>query len=291
MMNKLGLVVSILIGVASLHVQAQSGTAPAFGLSKFPTDRPIVMGYVNALRSSTGHEQTLSAAQVVTEMQGIHWAGYDAVVHAFAEPIDSDGSIGELLGNFQAYQSSLITEAHAKNKSVILSVGGAYPARLQNQFLAIASDNTKRANFVANLVSYMKTKGYDGMDIDWEFADAGAGKAALTQRMTDLYVAVKAEHWGNYLHYCKALHDRTGKQVMLWQLPVGHINSSQLVSLYTNAVFADHPNQPRDWEDSAPTFFFGDTFKPGAGNRYDWFSQNLGRHSSVSLDADGETIT
>ncbi|NCG08223.1 MAG: hypothetical protein GWO81_01425, partial [Verrucomicrobia bacterium] len=33
--------------------------APGYGLSSFPEDRPIVMGYVNGLRSATGGWQSL----------------------------------------------------------------------------------------------------------------------------------------------------------------------------------------------------------------------------------------
>jgi hypothetical protein len=107
-----------------------------------------------------------------------------------------------------------------------------------------------------------------------------------------------AEHWGNYLHFVAALHERTGKQVMLWQLPVGHINSSQFVSPYTGAPFPDLADDPGDtaagtppeWEDSAPTFFFGDTFKPGTTVRYAWFKTNRGGYANVTLDPDGETI-
>jgi len=85
---------------------------------------------------------------------------------------------------------------------------------------------------------------------------------------------------------------------MLWQLPVGHINSSQFVSPYTGALFPDLKNEPSDpdtgtppeWEDSAPDFFFGDTFKPGTTVRYDWFKANRGGYANVTLDPDGETI-
>ncbi|MEM8953740.1 MAG: glycosyl hydrolase family 18 protein [Verrucomicrobiota bacterium] len=193
MIGKPSLLAPVLFATVLAFLPAHAHAAPAVGLSKLPADRPIVMGYVNALRSASGFEQTLSPAQVVTEIKGLHWAGYDAVIHAFAEPIDSNGSIGESLGNFKIYQSTLITEAHARNKSVILSIGGAFPTRLQDQFLAIATNDTKRETFVSNIVTYLKTNGYDGVDIDWEFPNATNGKAALTQLMIDLYGAVKAE--------------------------------------------------------------------------------------------------
>ncbi len=92
-----------------------------------------------------------------------------------------------------------------------------------------------------------------------------------------------AGHWANYLHYVKALNQRTGKKVMLWQLPVGHVNHSQKISPYTGEVFPDHPNVPRDWEDSGPSFFLGDRFTPGAGARHTWFSNTGAGNANVTV--------
>jgi len=172
-----------------------SGAAPPRGLSKLPKNRPVVVGYVNSLRDANGAEQSLTPEQIATEMATLHWGGYDVVVHAFAEPVDTDGSIGEGLGNFKAYQDALISEAHAHGKAVILSIGGAAPARLATQFHNIATDDAKRASFVSSVVGYLSIHHYDGVDIDWEYPpDANAGKAAFTRLMTDLYAAVKLEH-------------------------------------------------------------------------------------------------
>ncbi|MGB0184584.1 MAG: glycosyl hydrolase family 18 protein, partial [Opitutales bacterium] len=171
--------------------------APGYGLSTLESDRPIVMGYVNALRSATGQGQTLSPAQIDAEMAALHWEGYDAVVHAFLKPLP-DGKLAEDLGNFKAYQSALLKYAHQNGKSVILSIGGAYPAEMAESFYEIARDATKRATFVANCLNYLKTYNYDGIDIDWEFPKIDPDenrndRPHMTQLMTDLYAAVKAE--------------------------------------------------------------------------------------------------
>ena len=187
---------SIADGVATGTIinDDSSGAAPLYGLSTLAISRPLVMGYVNTLRNASGAEQLLTPAQVTTEIQGIHWAGYDLIIHAFAEPVASDASVGEGLATFKAYQADLIREAHARGKSVVLSVGGAYPGRIANQFYTLASNPTQRALFVANLVAYVGAQGYDGVDIDWEFPDAGSGKAALTQLMAELHTALKTQN-------------------------------------------------------------------------------------------------
>lgn len=180
-----------------------SGAGPAYGLNSLPTNRPISIGYLNALRSATGGSASFTPSQIVTEIAGQNWAGFDAVVHAFAEP-KTDGTIGEGLGNFLAYQTALLSEAHARRKSVILSIGGAYPENLKDQFAIIADDATLRQTFCQNVVNYLQAKGYDGVDIDWEFPDVtplpdeSTGKANMTLLMRDLHAAVKAAN-PNYI--------------------------------------------------------------------------------------------
>ncbi|MGI9088166.1 MAG: glycoside hydrolase family 18 protein [Chthoniobacterales bacterium] len=164
---------------------------PAFGMNSLPTTRPICIGYLNALRSATGGGTSYTPSELVTEMNSLNWAGFDAVVQAFAEP-KADGSIGEGLGNFSAYQAPLLAAAHARGKAVILSIGGAYPPKLASQFATIAADPTLRQTFSQNVTSYIVAKGYDGVDIDWEFPDYPTGRANMTLLMQALHSAVKA---------------------------------------------------------------------------------------------------
>ena len=78
--------------------------------------------------------------------------------------------------------------------------------------------------------------------------------------------------WNNYLTFVQAMHDESGLPVVLWQLPVGHINSSSLPNPQ-GGLFPDlSDNASQHYEDSAPDFFLGDTFNPGAGNRFNYFS-------------------
>lgn len=174
-----------------------SNGGPAYGLNSLPGNRPMSIGYLNALRNATGGSTSYTPSQIVTEIDGLNWSGYDAVVHAFAEP-KSDGTIGEGLGNFLAYQSALLSSAHARRKSVIMSIGGAYPANLADQLDTIAASSTLRQTFSQNIVNYLQTKGYDGVDIDWEFPSVPTGKANMTLLMQAIYSAVKAAN-PNYI--------------------------------------------------------------------------------------------
>ncbi|MGL5149033.1 MAG: cellulose binding domain-containing protein [Clostridium sp.] len=98
-----------------------------------------------------------------------------------------------------------------------------------------------------------------------------------------------ADIWNNYLLYVKTLHETTKKPVILWQIPVGHLNSSQEPNPYNNGKFPDLTNDVQNYEDSAPTFFFGDTFKPGQGKRLDYFSTNEANDPKITKN--GDTVT
>lgn len=100
--------------------------------------------------------------------QNIDFGALTHVVHFSLVP-KSDGTLNDWSnGITQANSSALIQSAHAAGKKVIVSVGGwssDVPFRS-------ATSATNRARFITNLVSFMKTRGYDGIDIDWETLQA-----------------------------------------------------------------------------------------------------------------------
>lgn len=95
-----------------------------------------------------------------------------------------------------------------------------------------------------------------------------------------------ADHWNNYLIYISQLHQKTNLPVILWQMPVGHIERSQAADPYHGGLFNELINTEANgacyFEDSTTTFFFGDQFKPGAGNRWNWFTTNEGGDAFIT---------
>mgnify|MGYP002621129711 CR=1 FL=1 len=89
------------------------------------------------------------------------------------------------------------------------------------------------------------------------------------------------DHWLNYLEFVDALRDLTQKHIILWQVPVGHINKSQTISAYTGSRFVDLTNEDMRYEDSATTFFFGDQFQLESDERWNYFTQN--KHNDPKL--------
>ena len=92
-----------------------------------------------------------------------------------------------------------------------------------------------------------------------------------------------ADQWNNYLLLVKSLSDGLGgTKVMLWQIPQGHVNGSTTLS------GRDLTNTNANFEDSATSYFFGDSFT-ATGGRFAHFAGNLAADPGVS--AVGSTIT
>lgn len=92
---------------------------------------------------------------------------YSALTHIlhFAIVPNSDGSIDYLTKCISPENSyNLVTEAHFAGKKVLISVGGWLT---ESQFLD-ATNDINRAKFIKNLINFMISRGYDGIDIDWE---------------------------------------------------------------------------------------------------------------------------
>ncbi len=97
------------------------------------------------------------------------------------------------------------------------------------------------------------------------------------------------DHWMNYLYYIENIHLTSQLPVVIWQLPVGHLNGSTSVSAYTNSVFTDLPNTTTKYEDSSTTFFLGDTFSPGNAARTSYFTEN--KYNDPKLKVNGGLVT
>ncbi len=92
---------------------------------------------------------------------------------------------------------------------------------------------------------------------------------------------LNSDQWHNYLTLVNQLSVNLGNtKVMLWQLPQGHINGS--------TSGGDLANTIANFQDSATTYFFGDTFKPDAAG-LDHFSEN--QAGDPALKVSGNQVT
>ena len=68
-------------------------------------------------------------------------------------------------------QPALITNAHAANVKVSISIGGASTVQ-EIRFSKVAARDTTRRAFAANVHAFLDKYGFDGVDIDWEVPNA-----------------------------------------------------------------------------------------------------------------------
>lgn len=185
-------VVNSVLAGDEIPVDGTEGPSPAGGpprgLTTLPS-RPIVAGYLNALRNASGQDQVI--ADLPAAVQAANLEAFDIVITAFAEPL-ANGGIGTGLGAFSGYLPAVVAEGHALDKSVIVSIGGAYPASLANQFATIAASPTLRQTFANNVVAFLEAHDLDGVDIDYEFPADNTARANFTLLMQTLHATVKA---------------------------------------------------------------------------------------------------
>ncbi len=135
------------------------------------------------------------------------------------------------------------------------------------------------------------SQGADFISIDKYGLDAVGAEASAAANPAGSLWFWNADHWNNYLKYCQAIKDESNLPVVLWQIPVGRINSSQATNPYATGGFPNLPNTTTKYEDSAPVFFLGDVFNPGTvgSNRHTHFTRNLGADPEVG--SSGAAVT
>lgn len=125
--------------------------------------------------------------------------------------------------------------------------------------------------------------GADFLSIDKYGLDAGVQNPEDPAESTWFW---NCEHWSNYLLVVKALKRTSGLPVILWQIPVGHINCSTETSVYTGEQYPALTNTYRNYEDSAASWFLGDTFLPGSQERMSYFLSNRAGDQKISAASD-----
>lgn len=101
------------------------------------------------------------------------------VNHAFVWP-RSDGSLQH---DFTLNHPELIEQVHAGGRHILLAVGGWGHS---DAFPGIAADSTLRRRFIDNLLEFVRTRGYDGIDLDWEYPQSVMDRQNLNRLMAEL---------------------------------------------------------------------------------------------------------
>lgn len=145
----------------------------------------------------------------------------------------------------------------------------------------LITDYYKSAGVTAN--------GANFVSIDKYGLDGGAATNASSDPAGSTWFW-NADIWNNYLLFVSTMHTGSNLPVILWQIPVGHINGSQSPSPYSGGLFPDLDGTSTKYEDSAPVFFLGDTFKPGSSARFNYFKTNESNDPKITNNGT-DTIT
>ncbi len=105
--------------------------------------------------------------QTAMPATNIDFSALTHVIH-FALLPNSNGTLDSSINVVTpANSASLITNAHAHGVKALISVGGA------GSSFAGAASPAYRPAFISNLVQFTTSRGYDGIDVDWEPLVAG----------------------------------------------------------------------------------------------------------------------
>lgn len=144
------------------------------------------------------------------------WAGdVNAVQYSKLTHINYAFALPTATGGIQSIENpgklqSLVSLAHASGVKVLIAVGG-WNNGDDSGFETLAGNSTYRNNFVNNLISFVNQYSLDGVDIDWEYPDAGTSAdnyaTLMSQLATEMHnrgklltAAVVGENGGSILN-------------------------------------------------------------------------------------------
>lgn len=133
------------------------------------------------------------AANWVGSAEQINYDHLTNIIYAFAIP-DSNGNIISMDNG--AKLQSIVSYSHARGIKVSIAVGGwSYNgAELDGTFEVLAANASARTNLVTKLMALVAQYSLDGVDVDWEYPDAGTSSADhYTLLMGELSTALKAK--------------------------------------------------------------------------------------------------
>ncbi len=128
------------------------------------------------------------------------------IAHAFVWP-DASGNL--YVPNGFLYPE-LVQTAHENDVRVILSLGGWGN---DEGFPVMASTPANRERFIAQLLDFCLTNGYDGVDLDWEYVSNAEEQQNFVHLVQELSVALKSQETPLLLTMAAPARDYWGKWI------------------------------------------------------------------------------
>lgn len=263
---------SIQLGYDVGAVAAQAGLLPAGSSTGNPS---TLVDWVKTINSGVRY---LSQATVDGKLQSVQiklgWK-FNTWAADFNMPDGTGWSHG----------ISKATDWFVRNSTYVYQGKTGYPAGLlfvQN-IASYTADWYKKAGILDVLPSFSTSHGMDFMALDKYGIDGGDDVEQLTKPgYTDpdnTSWFFNADDWNNYLTYASRVRTVLSQNraspvpIWLWQIPVGHVNSSVSINPMTGKTYLPLANSYYQvggasfgqWEDSAVTWIFGDQFTGKTG--------------------------
>jgi chitinase len=123
------------------------------------------------------------------------------------------------------YLQTIVSNAHARGVKVYIAIGGWSDngAVLDPVFESIGNDPGSRANLINDALYVVNTYNLDGVDMDWEYPDAGNSANNFTTLMRDLGNALHARGKGLSFAGPADTYNSNGYQAAVFQY-VDHVN-------------------------------------------------------------------
>jgi chitinase len=122
-----------------------------------------IIGYLPSWKRMVGNKTLQAADLPLDRLTCVHYAFYIPLPDGTIGPKDAAGDSVYLCKD---PASGLIPLAHRQGVDVVLSIGGWDDSDL---FPAVASTSATRALFAHSCCDAIRTSGFDGIDIDWEY--------------------------------------------------------------------------------------------------------------------------
>ncbi|VUD67279.1 Chitinase B [Thalassocella blandensis] len=151
--------------------------------------RQLLISFFLLILSGMAVAQTKVVAYYPTWSGNINDIQYEKLTHinySFALPTHT--------GGLQAFSNgsrlhSLVSQAHSHGVKVLIAIGG-WNNGDDSAFISLASRSDYRQNFVQSVVDFVQQYNLDGVDIDWEYPNAGAEANNFTTLMQALSSAM-----------------------------------------------------------------------------------------------------
>lgn len=152
---------------------------------------PILIGLLFLSNLSLAQAEPKVVAYYPTWSGNINDIQYEKLTHinySFALPTATGGL--QSFPNGSRLQS-LVSQAHAHGVKVLIAIGG-WNNGDDSAFISLAARADYRRNFVNSVVNFIQQYNLDGVDIDWEYPNAGSQANNFTLLMQELSSAMRS---------------------------------------------------------------------------------------------------